>query len=420
MYLFIHLSHMKTEKMKCETYELKNGIRLVHMPYESEVAHCGIIINTGSRDENEEEHGLAHFIEHLLFKGTKKRSAYQVLNRLESVGGEINAYTTKEETCVYTSFLKDDYERSLELMSDIVFNSAFPENELKKEKEIIIDEINSYKDNPAELIFDDFEELIFKNSSIARNILGTKKNLKKFTKSHIESFIKRTYQTNQMVISSVGSLPFGKLVKLVEKHFGYILPNIVERDRNGLSPYIPQYKKVSKKTYQAHCIVGNLAYDIKSIDRAGLVLLNNILGGPGFNSRLNLIIREKYGYAYNVESIYNPYSDTGIFCVYIGLDKDNLEKTLNIIYKEFEIVKNSKLTVNQLKSAKKQLIGQIAINSENKEHRMISNGKKYLIFNRIESFEEIKNKIENISSEDIIRIANDILLKEQMSTLIYY
>ena len=390
------------------------------MPYESEVAYCGIIINTGSRDEKEEEHGLAHFIEHLFFKGTKKRNAYQVINRLESVGGEINAYTTKEETCIYTSFLKGDYERALELISDIIFNSAFPEKELVKEKEIIIDEINSYKDNPSELIYDDFEELIFKESAIGRNILGNKKNLRKFTKKHIEVFIKRTYHTNQMVISSIGKIPFSKLVKLADKHIGYILPNYFERDRNGLNVYSPQIKKISKRTYQAHCIVGNIAYDIKNKDRAGMVLLNNILGGHGFNSRLNMVIREKYGYAYNIESLYHSYSDTGVFCIYLGLDKDNLDKAINMIYREFSLLCNKKLTDNQLKSAKRQLLGQIAINAENRENKMISNGKKYLIFNYVESFDEIKKRIENITADDIIRIANEILIKEKMSTLVYY
>ncbi|MFC2138441.1 M16 family metallopeptidase, partial [Bacteroidota bacterium] len=199
-----------------------------------------------------------------------------------------------------------------------------------------------------------------------------------------------------------------------------ISPNIFERDRNDLNIYKPEYKKISKKTYQAHCIIGNIAYNIKSKDRAGLILLNNLLGGPGFNSRLNLVIREKYGYAYNVESIYHPYSDTGMFCIYLGLDKNNLDNALKMIFKEFESLRKKRLTDNQLKSAKKQLVGQIAINSENRENRMISNGKKYLIFNKIESFDKIKQRIEGISSDDIQRIANEILVKDKMSTLIYY
>lgn len=406
--------------MIIETHTLKNGIRLIHVPVNSEVAHLGVIINAGSRDELKNEHGLAHFIEHLLFKGTGKRKAYHVIDRIESVGGEINAYTTKEETCVYSSFLKDDYRRSVELLSDIIFNSSFPEKEMKKEKEIILDEINSYKDSPAELIYDDFEELIFKDASIGRNILGNRKNLQKFERVDIDKFLKRNYLTSEIVISSVGNISFNKLLKYTDKYFGVIEQNSIERDRNSISSYEPVFKKVRKRTHQSHCIIGTTAYDVKDKKRLGLVLLNNLLGGPGFNSRLNIAVREKHGYAYNIDSIYNPYSDTGVFSIYVGSDKENMDKAVKLIHKELNILSQVKLTDNQLKKAKKQLLGQVVIYADNNENLMLSNGKSYLVFNKVDSLEEIKEKIDNISATDLVDIASEIFSTNQLSTLVYY
>lgn len=406
--------------MIVETYILKNQIRLVHVSVKSEVAHCGVIINAGSRDEKNDEHGLAHFIEHTLFKGTYKRKAFHVIDRLESVGGEINAYTTKEETCIYSSFLKEDYARAIELLGDILFNSSFPEKELEKEKEIIIDEINSYKDSPAELIYDDFEELIYKNKSIGRNILGNKKNIKRFTKKNIIEFIDRNYLTSEIIISSVGNISFDKLVKLVEKYLGDIQPNIHERDRNEIDVYVPQFKKVRKRTHQLHCILGNIAYKVTDNNRLGLVLLNNVLGSHNFNSRLNLLLREKYGYAYNIDSTYTPYSDTGVFSIYIGLDKENLDKSFKLIKKVLDDFRNTKLSTKQLLKAQKQLLGQMAIYSDNLENSMLSNAKSMLVFNKIDTFEEVKSKINEITAESLMGIANDIFKFDDFSKLIYY
>ena len=405
--------------MNYENFTLENGIRVIHIHSKSEVGHCGIIINTGSRDENEREHGMAHFIEHAIFKGTKKRRAYHILSRLDDVGGEINAYTTKEETTIHTSFLKNDYERAMELISDITFNSTFPCKEITREKEVIIEEINSYKDDPAELIFDDFEELIFKNQPLGKNILGNPKDLRRFTKNDIETFIKKNYHTDQMVVCSTGDVSFKKVTRLARKYFGHIEPNPRKDQRNQINNYIPETKKINKNTHQTHCIIGNVAYNIHDEKKATLTLLDNLLGGPGLNSRLSLLLREKHGLAYHVESNYSPYSDTGVFSVYFGTDKENLDKCIRLIKKEFEQLKNKKLGAVQLKKAKRQLFGQIAINSENNANVMLSIGKSLLLFNKVDNLDKIKAKIEAISIEDIKNVANDILDFNKMSILIY-
>lgn len=405
--------------MTYQTHTLANGIRIIYQKVHSSVAHCGLIINAGSRDEQIKEHGLAHFIEHALFKGTCKRKAHHIINRLENVGGEINAYTTKEETCIYSSFLKEDLERSLELTSDLVFNSTFPEKELQKEKEIIIDEINSYKDSPSELIFDEFEELIYKDNPIGRNILGTPKYLRKFTKTHIQSFLSNNYHTNQMVFSCVGDYEFKKVIKLAEKYLGNIQPNISNKNREILNGYQPQVKKVKKNTHQAHCIIGNVSYDLKHNNRLAMVLLNNLIGGPGMNSKLNIALREKSGYAYNTESFYSAYTGTGIFGAYFGTDKEHLYRCIDLVNKEFEKLRKNKLSLVQLNMAKRQLLGQITISSENKESYMLVMGKSMLVFNRLDSIAEVSEKINKISENNILEIANEVLLPDNFSILIY-
>src|SRR6056297_1592237 len=300
------------------THRLSNGIRLIHTPTSSEVAHCGLIINAGSRDEQAHEQGIAHFVEHLIFKGTRKRKAYHILSRMDDVGGEINAYTSKEETCIHTSFLHKDYERSLELLSDITFNSIFPGKEMAREKDVIIDEINSYKDNPAESIYDDFEELVFEGQPLGRNILGTPELLKKFNREDIEHFIRRNYLPGEMVITSIGNIPFPSLIRLAEKHFGQIPPVADSRHRVPFNGYLPKHKTFQRNTNQVHCIIGNVAYDIYDPRRITMTLLENLIAGPGLNSRLNMLLREKLGYVYHVESSYTPFSDVGLFTLYFG------------------------------------------------------------------------------------------------------
>ncbi len=401
------------------SHTLSNGIRVVHKFDDSNVAYCGLIINAGSRDELDDEQGMAHFIEHVIFKGTTKRSAYFINSCLDDVGGDINAYTTKEETCVYSVFLNQYYARAIELTADIVFNSIFPEKEIEKEKKVIIDEINSYKDSPADLIFDDFEELVFSNQPLGRNILGTPKQLKRYGKTEVERFIKRNYCTDQMVIASVGKIDFQKLIKLIEKNFGTIPENKRTTQRIYIPNYAPINKTVSKKTYQKHCILGNTAYNFKDPKRVGLSLLNNILAGSSLNSKLTLALREKHGYAYNIESNYSAYSDTGVVSIYFGTDKDNFDKCIELIQKELLKLRNQKFGTLQLSRAKKQIIGQMAISSENKENLVLALGKSFLHFNRFDSLDDITQKVLKITEQDLLEISNEILDWEKFSMLIY-
>jgi len=398
---------------------LDNGIRLVHYRIPGLVAHCGLIINTGSRDESEAEHGIAHFIEHMLFKGTKKRKAYHILSRLEDVGGELNAYTTKEETAIHASFLKEDYERAIELISDIAFNSVFPEKEIEKEKDVVIEEINSYLDNPSELIFDDFEELIFSDQPIGRNILGTPDSVKSFSRSTINKFMTNNYTCDQMVFCSVGNISEEKILKLFRDNFGKIITGKPSEKVRRSWIYKPASVIKKKDTYQNHCIMGNLAYNLKDKRRMGMFLLNNILGGQGLNSRLNLSLREKHGFAYNVESSYSPYYDTGIFSIYFGTDSQYLNKSISIAGAELEKLRTSKLGTIQLSKAKNQIKGYLARGYENHESLMLSLGKSLLIFNKIDTIEELCKKIDGVTASEILETANDIFDPAKLSTLIY-
>ncbi len=398
---------------------LSNGIRLVHKPVTGPVSHVGLFINTGSRDELPDEHGLAHLIEHMLFKGTARRKAFYILSRMEDVGGELNAYTTKEETCIHGTFFNRYYDRALELISDIAFNSVYPAREIRKEKEIILDEINSYRDSPSELIFDEFEELLFDGNPIARNILGSVEKLKGYTENHVRDFIHRNYATDQMVVSSVGNIEFKRLVRLFEKHFGtYAMKRLALRSQVSYH-YVPVYRKLDRNTFQAHCIIGNLAYPFNHKKRLALYLLNNYLGGPGMNSRLNMALRERRGYAYTIDSLYTAYCDTGNITVYFGTDKSLVDKCIGLILKEIQQLRMSPLSQLQLRKAKRQVMGQIAISSENNENHMLSMGKSLLIFDRIESLGEIERKVEALTAAELLEVANELFDPDQLSYLIY-
>jgi predicted Zn-dependent peptidase len=361
---------------------------------------------------------MAHFIEHVIFKGTKKRKAYHVLSRLDDVGGELNAYTTKEETCIYASFLKQDYERAIELIQDITFYSPFPEKELAKEKEVIVDEINSYKDSPAELIFDEFEEMLYKNDPMGRNILGTKKKLKGFNEQMIRQFIKANYSTDQMVFCSVGNVSFKKVVKWAEKYLGEEPENLRELDSPAVNIYVPESQTIEKDTHQCHVIIGNVAYDFKHDKRLHLHLLNNLLGGPGMNSRLNMALREKNGIAYNVESNYAPYYGTGVFNIYFGTDEENLIRSFNIIDRELKLLREKPLGSLQLHKAIRQLKGQMTIGFDNRENLMLSMGKSYLLYDQVDSLDKVYAKIDAIKASDLQDIANEILNPNMLSYLI--
>ncbi len=402
-----------------QTYILKNGLKVIHQQITGKAAWCGLIIGVGSRDEQPEEEGIAHFIEHVIFKGTDKRKAYHILSRIEDVGGELNAYTTKEDTCIYASFLPGDYERVLELFADIVFNSIFPEKEIEKEKEVVLDEINSYKDSPGELIFDDFEELIYGSYSIGRNILGSEEAVKVLTRDKILKFVKRNYLPSRMVISSIGDFPFEKLVHLVERYYGDVsgCENPLIRVKPEI--YLPQIRTVVKNTYQNHCVVGNVAYGYMQDNRLALSLLVNMLGGTGMNSRLNLNIREKYGLAYNIEAAYTPYSDTGVFAVYFGCDAEDLKRCLRLVYKEMSVFCEKQLGKMQLHKAKRQLIGQITLSSENYENMMLSIGKSFLIYDKVDELEDVCAEVNSLTPELLYQIAKDVFAADKQSVLIY-
>lgn len=385
----------------------------------NKAAYCGLIIGVGSRDEREEELGIAHFIEHVIFKGTEKRKAYHILSRMEDVGGELNAYTTKEDTCIYGSFLPKDYERALELFADIVFDSVFPEKEIEKEKEVVIDEINSYKDSPGELIFDDFEELIYKDYPIGRNILGGEEDVRRLNRERILAFVKRNYKPQRMVISSIGDIPFEKLVKLIERYFGGIVGDDSKLMRMKPALYVPQFREVEMETYQNHCIIGNIAYDYTQDNRLALSLLVDLLGGAGMNSRLNLNIREKHGLAYNIESEYTPYSDTGVFTVYFGCDAVDMDKCMKLCRREMSVLCTEPLGVAQLRKVKNQMIGQMTLSSENYENMMLSIGKSFLIYDKVDDLEYIYEKIGEISAELLQKVAGEVFDLERQSVLIY-
>ncbi|MCK9269841.1 MAG: pitrilysin family protein [Bacteroidales bacterium] len=397
--------------------QLPNGIRIIHKQVPANVAHLGVIIDAGTRDELPDQSGLAHLIEHMIFKGTHRRKAFHILSRLENVGGELNAYTSKEETCVYASFLHAHYPRALELFADIITQSTYPDKELEKEKDVVIDEINSYKDNPSELIFDDFETLLFRDHPMGRNILGTPETVRKLRRTDIMEFLHRNYQPQHMVISSVGNISMNRLLVLINKNFGFLTGNENRATRLSVGAYQPTIRTEALSNFQAHCIIGAPAYDVFDKKKAALALLINILGGPGMNSRLNLKIREKYGYCYNIEAHYHPYSDGGYFNIYLGTDMEYLEKTVKLALKELNLLRTTRLGALQLHRAKLQIAGQLAIALESNAGEMISMGKSHLYFEKVDSYRQVMEKINALTDVRLLEVANEIFDTSQLSRL---
>ncbi|MGC8803597.1 MAG: M16 family metallopeptidase [Bacteroidales bacterium] len=400
-------------------HTLSNGIRIVFAPNRSPITYTAFFINAGSRDELSHEHGLAHLIEHMIFKGTIRRKAHHIIGRMENVGGELNAYTTKEETCIHATFLNDYLERAWELMADIIFHATFPENELEKEKSVIIDEINSFRDNPAEVIFDDFDQRLFESSALGRNILGTPETLLKLERSHLLHFIERNYHTDQMVVSVVGNYSFDKLKRLAQKYFeGY--PARLRDFSREKPPASPLFQvQLQKNLNQTHCVIGTQAYGFNNPRRLTLLLLNDILGGPGMNSRLNVELRERRACAYNIESSYVSYSDTGIFSVYFGCDARKLDKCLTLIHKELTQFRTKRMSDLRLHLAKRQLMGQLAISVENNENLLMALGKSILVYNHFDILAEVVQKLDNIDASMLLDVANEIFDPQRLSTLIY-
>ena len=406
-------------EIKPVIFNLSNGIRVVYLHAPSQVAHLGITVLAGARFEKDKEDGLAHFLEHCIFKGTKKRKAFHVLSRLDSVGGELNAYTAKEEICVYASFTKEHIRRASELLADITLNSTFPQKEIQKEKDIIIDEINSYLDSTSDKIFDDFEAHLFKGHTLGNNILGTKENVQGFTRENLIDYVNRFFTADNMVISFVGDLSKNKLEKILEEDFkncpiGNHQPLIEKYQK------LPAFKIRSKEAnYQVHAIVGGIAPNYKDEHRKGMVLLANILGGPALNSRLTLSIREKYGYSYNVEANYTSYADTGFWSVYLGTDQKYINRSIALIHKELKILRTKKLGVLQLNRAKEQLKGQFALGLDSNSGLMLGLGKSLLLFNQIDTIQEIFDGIDKLTAEDLLEIANIYFAPENCSELIF-
>ena len=408
---------METEQYNITT--LPNGIRLLHKRKPGEIAHLVLVVGTGSRDELESQNGMAHFIEHTVFKGTQKRKPYHILSCLDNVGGDLNAFTTKEETCFQASFLKTYYKRAMDLLSDIAFQPTFPEHELEKEKEVVLDEISSYLDMPSEEIYDVFEDTVFKGHPLGRNILGTNELVKGFTRNDVLAFREGNYGTDTMVLATIGDISFVEFEKMAMAFFGNRPDHRVPDRRQPFRSYVPVKVEMERNNHLSHCMIGGLAPEFSHPKKRTMVLLNNILGGPAMNSRLSLNIREKYGFAYTIESQYNAYSDVGLFNVYMGVDPDSLDKAIGLVYKELDKLSGQKLGTMQLHHAKQQLIGQLALGRESGMSELLAVTRSMLMDEPIESVPDIIHTIDVITSDDLMAEANEVFDRDRLSTLIF-
>jgi predicted Zn-dependent peptidase len=399
---------------------LPNGLQLLYLHYpDAQVSHCGVMVRTGTRDEPQGKEGLAHFIEHLLFKGTSKRKSFHILNRLEVVGGELNAYTTKEETCLHASVMNEHLPRALDLLSDITFNSVFPEKEVQKEKDVIIDEIHSYQDTPYEQIFDDFETLVFRQHPLGNPILGTESSVRSFSRKDLVEQVGRFYHPSYMVLAISGNAGWEKIQELAHLYFGGRKPKAEGSKRKPFSRHKPNTIEQDRAVNQVHYISGRPAFSLRDSRRYGLVLLNNLLGGPGMNSRLNLNIRERYGFTYTIESGYHSYTDNGIFYVYFATDADHYERTRMLLRKELQILIDKPLSERHLKQYKEQLLGQIRLSQENRLSLLLSMAKGQLNLGRIVDIDEVTERIHAVTSHHIRDIAAEIFSADGHTELVY-
>lgn len=394
-------------------------MRILHIPCKSDVVYCGIMANTGTRDELQNEHGMAHLLEHLFFKGTKKRTQYQVMNCLETVGGELNAYTTKEETVVYSIVLKRDFSRAVDLIMDVIFNSTINEEELSKEKEVVKDEIDSYLDAPAESIVDDLEEVLFEGTALGRNILGSKDSLDLISSAKLIDFYKRCYTTDELVFFSMGDFTQSYVEKLVQKYMFQVEPSVRSFQRSTPIEYIPKKLEVQRNTAQAHCVIGGRAPSISENEKYAFFLLNNILGGPNMTSKLNMSLREKNALVYQVDSQYQTYSDTGLWYVYLGTDHEDLAKAKRLVYKEIDKLLQGKISQTLLSRSKRQIIGQVILSLENRESTILSSVKQFMTYNKVSEINETKEKYMAITSEEVLDVAQKYFIKDKLSEIIY-
>ena len=448
--------------MKYNTYTLDNGLRIIHLPSDSQVVYCGYQINAGTRNEEPGEEGLAHFCEHVTFKGTERRKAWHILNCLESVGGDLNAYTNKEGTVYYSAILKEHIARAVDLLSDIVFHSVYPQAEIDKEVEVICDEIESYNDSPAELIYDEFENILFKGSPLGHNILGTAEQVRAFKTEDALRFTQKLYRPDNAIFFAYGDIDFKKLVKLIgralaDDESGKLaeekLPQIsqitqISGDENSIAeeksvssvksvgpknyPSVGSKKYPSvgdgiagqtivmqKNTHQAHVMIGTRAYDVNDDRRMPLYLLNNMLGGPGMNAKLNLALREHNGLVYTVESTMVSYGDTGTWSIYFGCDEHDVKRCLRLVRKELDKFMQKPLSDAQLKAAKKQIKGQIGVACDNRENFALDFGKSFLHYGWEKNVDRLYEQVDEITAAQIQAVAQELFDKGRLTTLIF-
>lgn len=406
------------ENNEYELHTLPNGIRIVHkqVPY-TKIVHCGFVLDIGSRDEKPDQHGIAHFWEHMAFKGTQKRKAFHILNRLDAVGGELNAYTTKEKICFYASLLDTHFNSALELLADITFDSVFPEKQIERERNVILEEMSMYYDAPDEALSDEFDGVVFENHPLGRNILGTRDSIGTFHRANFKQFILEHLDTSRLIFSCVGNLPMKKVIKQAEKYLLNIPQLSIDESRLPFQGYRPQQVEQQRNLTQSQCAIGRDAFPLHDERRLAFLMLTNILGGPAMNSRLNLTLREKYGLVYNIEADYSAYTDTGLFGIYFGTDPRQLQKSIGYVLKELKMLQEKPLGSIQLHRAKEQLMGQIAMGSENNQARMLIMGKSLLEERELESLDTIYQKINHITASELQGLAQEMFDESQLSIL---
>ncbi len=412
--------------MNYNTITLPNGLRIIHLPSASPVVYCGYEINAGSRDESREQEGIAHYCEHATFKGTERRKAIQIINCLERVGGELNAYTNKEDTVYYAAILHEHLSKAVDLLTDIVFHSVYPQQELDKEVEVICDEIEIYNDNPAELIYDDFENLVFKGHALGHKILGDADQLRTYRQADALRFTRQYYRPDNAIFFAYGDIDFKRLVRMLEKatsDFGSSMPNLedlsVSSAMSTSSDYHPQTVEINKNTHQAHVMLGNRAYNVYDNKRIALHLLNNILGGPSMNTRLNLSLRERHGLVYSVDSTMMSHSDTGMWNIYFGCDPKDVKRCLHLVRHELDKLMEQPLSDSQLKAAKRQIKGQIGVACDNRENFALDFGKSFLHYGWQKDITSLYKHIDGITAPQMQEVAREIFTPEKLTTLIY-
>ena len=422
-YIFNVTLHLE---MKYNTYTLDNGLRIIHLPSDSQVVYCGYQINAGTRNEEPGEEGLAHFCEHVTFKGTERRKAWHILNCLESVGGDLNAYTNKEGTVYYSAILKEHIARAVDLLSDIVFHSVYPQAEIDKEVEVICDEIESYNDSPAELIYDEFENILFKGSPLGHNILGTAEQVRAFKTEDALRFTQKLYRPDNAIFFAYGDIDFKKLVRLLQRALADD-KSVVNLAKEKLPKNYPsvgdgiagQTIVMQKNTHQAHVMIGTRAYDVNDDRRMPLYLLNNMLGGPGMNAKLNLALREHNGLVYTVESTMVSYGDTGTWSIYFGCDEHDVKRCLRLVRKELDKFMQKPLSDAQLKAAKKQIKGQIGVACDNRENFALDFGKSFLHYGWEKNVDRLYEQVDEITAAQIQAVAQELFDKDRLTTLIF-